>query len=256
MKASYVIGGLVAAEAFGVTNLSKAATSGDTQVSIEAPERPSVPTVPDSGPSDAVLAALAQSGDSGPSAADIAAATGGGGGGATETVINLVNETKEKAGEAADEARDRAEDADPRNDGGGGGGNGGRTRGGDGGGGDGDYTLQDDYNGAFSEYVKGGAETLEQTGNVVSEGRDAPGDAASFAGKTGETVREAGKLLLTGEADTSNTHARDRGRVGLDFSGDGETGGNLSARFDGIDPVGDAAEDAGKAVREKLGGWL
>lgn len=240
MKASYVIGGLVAAEAFGVTNLSKAATSGDTQVSIEAPERPSVPTVPDSGPSDAVLAALAQSGDSGPSAADIAAATSGDGGGATETVINLVNETKEKAEDAADEARDKADDADPRNGGDGGGGNGGRTRGGGGATSDGDdtYDLQTDYTGPGREFVRGGAETLQEGGDAVKEtvggGGDVVNDIVDFSGKTGETVREAGSLLLTGEADTSNTHARDRGRVGLDFSGDGNPGGKLSERLGGL----------------------
>lgn len=68
------------------------------------------------------------------------------------------------------------------------------------------------------------AEALNQAGQL-------PGKAADFSGRSGRTVGEAFSLLTTGKADTEGTFQEGRGEVGLDFSDDGDAGGKLTDRL-------------------------
>lgn len=99
------------------------------------------------------------------------------------------------------------------------------------------------------EAAKGAGEAGEATVSTAEDGIDT-------IHKTGRTIREAGELALTGKADTSGTLAKDRGKVGIDFNGDGSPGGPVGEGLAEMDPIGEAAEETGRAVRNKLGGLL
>jgi hypothetical protein len=246
------VAGIATAEATGATNLL-----GPDR---ETPD-PRLPT-PDNGPSmDAVLQAItaaSQSGDSGggidaggiAQAVASAAQAGAQAGGETDALrsvldsnrdlVSALQEQRERAENAAEEAGDPPEwlqnaDVPGTGEDGKNGKNGNGTPNDDN---SDSYDLQKDYGGPFAEVIGGGAETLEETGNVVNEARDAPTDAVEWSARSGRTVGEAWRLVTTGEATGDGTFASD-GRKTFDFSGDGNAGGPLSERlFSGRDDEG------------------
>lgn len=269
-SAGYILGGLIAAEVTGVTDFSGA--GGDSNdgggVNVELPtpgdgggggisadqladavsgtaETVAAATSGDESgggvSSDTLAALMATASQSGQSAAQ-SVPTGGGNDGAAAAIAALTQQNSD----LVDEIRNQAPDtSDIPGTGDESGKDAGKDAGKDGGGSptgeDGEYDLQKDYDGWLGEEVRGGAEILNQTGDVVNETRDAPSDAAEFAGKSGHTFGQAWELVTTGSADRSGTYATQDGTATFDFSGDGEAGGRLTDRVDVS--IGDGSGD-------------
>lgn len=265
--AIYALAGFAATEATGVTNVTGGGSGrgsggpslGDIANVVEANQA----DTPDMG---SLAQAVAQATESGTTV--VRAGGEGSSSGGIQAAIQALREQRQQVEDTTNTVkettdllaeirqwreeniptpdRDRDQNQDGSNGssggsggGGGSGGNGSRTQGSDG------YDIQTDYDGMFSEEVRGGAEILNQSGGVIDAVTSAPGDAAGFAGASGRTIGEAWDLVTKGRADTSGTLAKDRGEVMLDFSGDGNPGGKLSDRipFFGGDDQDSSSDD-------------
>lgn len=128
------------------------------------------------------------------------------------------------------------------------------------------YSLQTDYTGPFSGTVRGGAEIFDETGDTL-------GGVLNFSERSGRTVGQAGRLLGTGTANTRGTFQSGRGKIQLpggqdifalgkdvakDVSSVDDVANSVSGGISGVFGIGGGKNNQGRNrtenQREKSGG--